>query len=153
MRGVVQLQLLSEVLGLTGQMKPFVPANGPLLAVMELPAVLPRSSSAAVAIILKCFYWSADSPSPAAPPLLLAPPSAPHIWAPEHSLASLMHSRLALQGWAVILELDCTTTPVSWESCYSPGESIFRPAKGLSPFPHHTLSWILVFVASSFHID
>lgn len=53
--GVLHLQLLSEGLGLTGQMKPFVPANGPFLAVMELPAVLPRSCAAA-AIILKWFY-------------------------------------------------------------------------------------------------
>lgn len=55
-RGVLPLQLLGEVLGLTGQMKPFVPANGPFLAVTELPAAQPRSSSAAAAITLKCFY-------------------------------------------------------------------------------------------------
>lgn len=49
--GVQQLQLPINVLGLTGQMKPFVPANGPFLAVME------RSCSVALLLFCSCGHY------------------------------------------------------------------------------------------------
>lgn len=46
-----QGKLLSEVLGLTGQMKPFVPANGPFLAVMEI------TRSPALLLLFSCSHY------------------------------------------------------------------------------------------------
>lgn len=60
LRSVLQSRcLLSEVLGLTGQMKPFVPANGPFLAVMELacgpaPLLLCSCSHYPKVVVLIC---------------------------------------------------------------------------------------------------
>lgn len=96
-RGVRLWQLPSEVLGLTGQMKPFVPANGPFLAVMELARCPACSSSAAMAITRKWFYWSAESLSPVRVPLLLAPPS-PQDWTAKYSVASLTWKGFFLRG-------------------------------------------------------
>lgn len=87
-RGMLQVQLLSEVLGLTGQMKPFVPANGPFLAVMELacsPASLLLFSCSHYPKVVLLICWLPVSCLPPSPPPF---PSAPH---PPGLLTALLH--------------------------------------------------------------
>ena len=91
------VESLREVLCPVGQMKPFVPANGSFLAVMELacgPALLVLYSWSHYPKVVLLICWLSVSRLLSSPP-----PPAPHGWAPKYSVrASLPHARHSLWG-------------------------------------------------------